>query len=162
MRTPLFYTIGEYTDIEKYCKRKGLKPHQTILKTLDGQPFPVVTQYCKGGYIYDVLGFEQCYSGYMVTLMRLPGLSALELWEVARASRSLDERAGAVGMLLKEHPETFEAFLSETCRKPVLSGRERRQLRRLASFILDFVCACNSHVQDREAILSLCRGLCQR
>ena len=43
-----FYTIDEFQDELKYCKRKGLKPYKYKQRTLNGQPFDVVaTQYKK-------------------------------------------------------------------------------------------------------------------
>ena len=157
----LFYTIGEYTSVERYCKRKGLKPFKTIMKTLDNQPFPVVTQYSKGEYIYDVLGYQDCYSGYMVTLMRLPQLSYQELLNVALTSRNPDERAGATGMLLKDHPREFENFLLMVSEKDSAGKQEKSQILRLTNFILDFVCAYTSYVQDMGTVITLCQKIAQ-
>lgn len=153
----LFYTIGEYTSVERYCKRKGLKPFKTIMKTLDNQPFPVVTQYSKGEYIYDVLGYQDCYSGYMVTLMRLPQLAYQELLNVALTSHNSDERAGATGILLKDYPREFEDFLLMVSEKNIVDKQEKRQILRLTRFILDFVCAYTSYVQDMGTVISLCQ-----
>ena len=77
----LFYAIGEYVDDIAYCKRKGFKPHKKVIKQLDGMPIDVVTQYQKGEYIYEVLACDQCYSGYMLTLMRLPKLQFLQFYD---------------------------------------------------------------------------------
>ena len=155
----LFYTIGEYADVDQYCRRKGFKPHRKVMKTLDGQPFPVVTQYTKGGYVYDVLGYDGCYSGYMATLMRLPQLSYNDLLSVALTSCSSDERAGAIGMILKDHPKEFESYLAAISAKPILDKREIRQIIRLAKFISDFVQANTSYVDDLKRVMSLCREI---
>lgn len=155
----LFYTIDEHTDVEQYCKRKGFKEYKQITKTLDGKPFPVVTQYVKHGYIYDVLGYDGCYSGYMVTLARLPQLSCSDLLSVALASKSKEERAGATGMLLKEYPKEFATYLSDVCKKTILDKREKKHIIRLAKFIIDFVWANTSYVDDLECVLSLCQKL---
>lgn len=112
MRKPLsFYVISERTDHVKYCKRKGLIPYKFIDKSLDGQILNYVTQYVYKGYIYNALGYDQCYSGYMLTLMRLPQLSYEELLNTALRSRKYAERAGATGMILKDYPKEFEKFL---------------------------------------------------
>lgn len=154
----LFYTITDYTNEAKICKRKGLKPYQQITKTLDGKPFPVVTHYSKGGYVYKALEYSQCYSGYMTTLMRLPKMSYHELLNVALTSNSSDERAGATGIILKEHPNEFEQYLISAKDMP-LPKKERKQFDRLVHFILDFVCEYTSYVQERKRILTLCKDI---
>jgi hypothetical protein len=70
----LFYVIDEHTDDVKYCKRRGLRPYKTKMKTLDNNPFEQVVQYIKDVFIYDVLECDQFYSDYMIILMRLPKL----------------------------------------------------------------------------------------
>lgn len=155
----LFYVIGEYVDDIEYCKRKGFKPHQKVIKQLDGMPLDVVTQYQKREYIYEVLTCEQCYSGYMLTLMRLPKLSYEELVKVALISRIQDERAGAIGILLKNYPNQFKQYLLKVCNNYPEDKRERKQIKRMANYICDFVYRYTSYVQDMEDIFLLCSRL---
>ena len=158
----LFYTIAEYTSVEKYCKRKRLVPHRTVVKSFDNKPFPVVTQYKKDGYIYDVLGYSECYSGCMVTLMRLPPLPFQGLLKVALASRSLDERAGAIGMILKKYLDEFEDYLEEANQNPFLHKNEKKQIARITKFILDSVYTNTSYVQDMDRLRYLCKAMSSR
>ncbi len=152
----LFYTVDEKTDVEKFCKRRGLKPHIFEIKELDGVRYSVVDKYIKDGYIYDVLNYdERCYSGYMVTLMRLPKLSFEELLNTALSSKSFQERAGAIGILLKDYPKEFERFLSDF-NKNIGKGRQLKQIKRLAGFITDN----RSHYSDELGkIVALCKRI---
>ena len=159
MGARFFYCVDEFTNVEKYCRRKGLKPYKTISKFLDGCPFSAVVQYTKGGYVYDVLEYSQCYSGYMVTLMRLPKLLFTELLELAMTSRHADEREGAIGMILKDHEREFEVFLTALCDRDISDKREKKRVVRVARFILGYVREHTSYVQDMEKVLDLCQQI---
>lgn len=154
----LFYAIGEYISVSDYCKRKGLKSYKTIEKTLDGEPFPVVIQYTKNGYIYDVLEYNQCYSGYAVVLMRCPKLSYEELLNVALESKNMDERVGAIGLILKDHPVLFEKFLLSVNMEGI-NKKKKKQIKRLVSFIYDFARVNSNNVRKMENINALCEKL---
>lgn len=155
----LFYTIDDCTDDKKYCKRKGLKPHKTVMKRLDDRPFEVVVQYSKGGYVYDVLEWDQCYSGYMITLMRLPELSFDELLHVALFSNNRDERAGAIGMLLKNYSTEYECYLRSVKERGFSNQSEKKKLVRMVKYIHDVVKNYNSCVRELNGVLELCREL---
>jgi len=154
-----FYTIGEFQDEEKYCKRKGLKPCKYTQRTLNGQPFDVVaTQYTKDGYIYDVFEWDQCYSGSMLTLVRLPRLSYEELLDVALTSKYLDERAGAIGTILKEYPNEFEHYLLKISEMNIAVLPEKRKIKRMITFINSTVKPYGGS-NNRERIISLCKEM---
>lgn len=156
-----FYTIDEFQDELKYYKRKGLKPYKYKQRTLNGQPFDVVaTQYKKDNYIYDVLEWDQCYSGYMLTLMRLPQLSYEELLEVALKSKYHDERAGAIGVILKDYPNQFQRYLLALSEIDINSLREHKRIKRMIIFINEFIKKNNSYVHHLDRILALCEKIC--
>ena len=131
----LFYTIDERTDVAKYCKRKGLKPDKVEKKTLDNKLFEDIVQYSKDGSRYIVLDEKQCYSGYMLTLMKLPILSYEELLNVALSSKKYDERAGAIGIILKCYAPKFEEYLLETSNNLPDNLLERKKFKKMVHFI---------------------------
>ena len=167
MNTPLlFYVVDEHTDIIKYCKKKGMAPNKTEDKichcsdpSIGNQIIKSVIQYAYKGYLYDVLDVSQCYSGYEVTLMRLPKLSYEELLETALTSKHFEERAGSIGMILKDYPAAFERFLLSVQIKKhnALEGKEG--INRLADFIIDFIWQNNSYVWPLKKILLLCEKI---
>ena len=158
-RPELFYTCGEYEDDVKYCKRKGLKPHRTIMKTLDGKPFTVVEEYSKGGNIYVSFEAEKCYSGYAVTLMRLPELPFEELLAVALTSKRVEDRAGALGIILKKHEAAFKQYLLTIKQNTTLNIAQKRQIAAVSMFIYDFIRENTSYIQNMDEILSLSKEL---
>lgn len=154
----LFYTLDEWTDIEHYCKRRRIKPYRWENKSLDDYDFKVVTQYIKNGFVYDVLDWDKCYSGHEITLMKLPKLSYEELMSVALNSKHSDERAGAVGMILKEYSDKFEELLLKCIEaKETVSGKEK-QLTRMVKFINEHVRKSISHMQSLDRTMLLCEG----
>ena len=160
MRKPLlFYTIDERTDIYNYCKRKGLRPYKFENKVLDGCLFEQASQYVKGDFMYEVLDCDQCYSGYMVTLMRLPKLSYEELLNVALTSKYLDERAGAIGTILKDYPNQFQDYLLALSQTSINTSREIKHIKRMITFINNFIKENTSYVWHFDRILLLCEKI---
>lgn len=155
----LFYVIDEHTDDVKYSKKKGMVPYKLENKTLDNQIYKSVIQYSYKDYIYDVLEANQCYSGYMVTLMRLPKLSYKELLGTALTSKKYEERAGAIGIILKDYPIEFERYLSSIKNMDFNNLTEKSSIKRMAKMINDFIRENTSYVWPLEKILSLCEDL---
>ncbi len=156
----LFYTIDEQTDVRKYCEKKGLKPYKNINKILDNCLLEHTVQYIKDGFVYDVLECDQCYSGYMITLMRLPKMPYEELLNVALSSKSSDERAGAIGVILKDHPIQFENYLLKLSKSNPNTMYEKKKIKRMISFINNFVKDNTSYVWCRDRVLTLCEEIC--
>ena len=167
MNAPLlFYVVDECTDIIKYCKKKGMMPNKIEDKicycsdpSAGNQIMKTVTQYTYKSYLYDVLDVSQCYSGYEVTLMRLPKLSYEELLETALTSKHFEERAGAIGMMLKDHPAAFEKFLLSVQTSEYKVSKEQKGIDRLVNFIVDFIWHNNSYVWPLKKILFLCEKI---
>lgn len=155
----LFYVIGEYVDDEKYCRRKGLHPHRTIEKTLDGKLRPVVVEYTKGNEIYVALSAGQCYSGYAVTLMKLPELPFEELLHVALSAKRVADRAGALGIILKKYETAFEQYLLGVSQSTHLNSEQEKKIAVVATFICDFIRENTSFIWDMQKILFLCEEL---
>lgn len=158
-KSELFYAVGEYTDDAKYCKSNGLKPHKTVMKSLDRKPFPVVIEYSKDGNIYASLGADKCYSGYMVTLMRLPELPFEELLSVALTAKRIEDRAGALGIILKKYASAFAQYLLMIKQKGNLNPVQKKQIALVTTFIYDFIREKSSYIQEMEDVLSLCKEL---
>lgn len=147
--TPLlFYVIDEHTDDIKYCKKKGMKPYNVI----NGK----YTQYEYKGYIYDVLECGECYSGYMVTLMRLPELSFNELLNVALGSKYYEERFGALGIILKDYNIQFEKYLQLLSDDAIYQSR--KNIQRMVDRVLDLH-QWTSYVCDMHSIMNECEGV---
>lgn len=158
-KSELFYAVGEYIDDAKYCKSKGLRPHKTIMKSFEGKPFSVVVEYAKGDNIYVSLTESKCYSGYTVTLMRLPELPFEELLSVALTAKRIEDRAGALGMILKKHEVAFEKYLLTVKQNENLDSVQKKQIALVTTFVYDNIRENTSYIWDMEKILSLCDEL---
>ena len=154
----LFYTIDEFTDADRYCKRKGLTPFKFEYRELDGHPFKCTIQYKKNNFIYDVLEENQCYSGYTITLMRLPKLSYEKLLHIALTSKHLSERAGAIGIILKDYPLQFQDFLRAIGQKDSTGLYKNKHIERMIAFIHNDIRMHTSYVCHLKKILSFCEN----
>ena len=156
-----FYVIDERTDNIKYCRSKGLIPYK--FKELKCEPdnnaIKAVAQYTGNGYVYDVLEGDQCYTnGYMVTLMRLPKLSYEELLNDALNSKYSEERIGATGIILKEHPKEFEQTLISITNSATVSLANKRSVKRMARYVYELI-NNSCYVRQLENIWKLCKEL---
>lgn len=156
-----FYTVNETTSVDNFCKKKGLKPYKTETKMLDGFPFERTVQYSAKGFIYDVLECDQCYSGYMTTLMRQPKLSYEELLQLALYSKYSDEREGAIGVILKDYSVEFEKYLSQITAEEQTGLPIKNEVIQLLTLIHTFIRDNTSYVWERKRILDLCEALTQ-
>lgn len=160
MKKPkLFFGITEDMNDIKCCKSIGMKPCKFVYKTLDGIPFRCTIQYSYKGFTYYVLEENQCYSGFMVTLMRLPQLSYFELLETALTSRSFDERAGAIGIILKDYSTEFEKYLLNIKNTDLSVLKDKKSIKKLVKLINEFIIPHTSYVDKLENIVSLCEFL---
>lgn len=155
----LFYVIDEYVDIENYCKKKRLIPYKTETKMLDKRPYEQVVQYIKDGYVYDVLEGDECYSGYMLTLVRRPYLAYEELLKLALESKKYDERAGAIGIILKKYPLQFEYFLTKMLENVNKKMKLERKQIKMVQYINHVVKENTSYVHKHEKLLTLCEEI---
>ncbi len=163
MSKPLsFYVIDEFISVDKYCKRKGMKPYKYEDKicycsdiNVEDQTFKDAVQYTYKGYIYDVLEGDQFHSDYMVILMRLPTLSYEELLNTALTSKFLDERAGAIGIILKEYQKEFKENLLTIKNGDFKSFGEKRNIKRMVKYIYNFIDDTN-YIEELESIMNLC------
>ena len=161
MSKPLsFYTINDITSVDKFCKKKGLKPHKTETKMLDGVPFEKTVQYSVKNVIYDVLECDQCYSGYMTTLMRQPKLPYEELLQMALYSKYSDEREGAIGIILKDYSVEFEKHLSTIAEETTGLPMKKEEIQ-LLTLINTFIRNNTSYVWQLKKILCFCDELTQ-
>ncbi len=158
-KSELFYAVGECLDDAKYFKRKGLQPNKTVMKSLDGKPFPVVLEYTNGSDIYVSLAADKCYSGYVVTLMRLPELPFDELLHVALTATRIEDRAGSLGMILKNHEAAFEQYLLAIKQNEHLDAIHKKQIAVVTTFVCEFIQENTSYIRDMKKILSLCEEL---
>jgi hypothetical protein len=162
----LFYVIDEHMDEIKYCKKRGLLPYKFKDRVcycsdplIGNQNIKSVIQYTYKGYTYDALDGSQCYSGYMVTLMRLPKPQYEELLKTALTSKKNEERAGSIGMILKDYPSEFEKYLLAVKNMDFNALEDKKGIKRIVDFINDFIRQNSSYVWPLEKILSLCEEL---
>ena len=155
----LFYGISEFTNEERFCKKRGLKPYETEIKILDDEPLEWIVRYVKDGFIYDVMECDQCYSGFMITLVRLPHLSFEELLSTALITKNFDERAGAIGMILKKYPSEFEKYLVSIKERINSDLPNKKRIIRIIKLINNFIVENTSYVWHLERILDLCKKL---
>lgn len=148
MEPLLFYVINEHTDDIKYCEKKHMKPYNVV----NGS----IMQYEYKGYIYDILEQGECYSGYMVTLMRLPKLSFGDLLNVALESKNYEERIGAIGVILKDYQSEFEQYLLSLSDDMIYTNK--KNIKRLVSFIC-ILPDRTSYVLDLPIILNQCEKI---
>ena len=162
----LFYVIDERTDEIKYCKKRGLIPYKFEDRicycsdpSIGNEIIKVVTQYAYKDCVYVVLNVSQCYSGYETTKMKLPKLSYNELLKTALTSKYFEERAGSVGVILKDYSPEFERFLLHVKDKNFSALEKSSGIKWIVSFIDDFIRRNTSYVWPLKKILSLCEEI---
>ena len=151
----LFYMINEFTDDVKYCERMGMKPYKTVDKVLDHQTFQSAVQYSYRGYIYEVLVCTQCYSDAMVVLMRLPKLTYEDLLDTAVNSKHRDERVGALGVILKDHPNEFRQSLESMIETDPSQQQNQKNTSRMSAYVDDLI-TDSQYIEQLETIRDLC------
>ena len=152
-KTLLFYMVDEHVDVDKYCKRKGLRPHKFVEKILDGKPFKQAVQYVKGECVYQLLEGElHSYTGCMFAIMRIPELPYEALLNVALTSKHFDERAGATGVILQKHSERFRKYLIEIAKADIKFLKDKKHIMRMVKFINENT-RCEKHLEE---IMTLC------
>lgn len=157
----LFYIIHEFTDIETYCKRKGLIPYKykEMSTGIEGDPvIKIAVQYIKEGYIYDVLEEEQCRSECMAVLMRLPKLTYEKLLSVALNSKYSDERIGSIGIILKDYPNEFEQFLTSMLDADTADLQNKKNIKRISKYVYNLINE-SYLIRDLENMRDLCEKL---
>ena len=154
----LFYLIDEHTDDIKYCEQKGMVPCKFADKELDGKPYKSAIQYIYKGYIYDVLESGQCYSGYMLTLMRLPQPSYEQLLNVLLNSKHYEERVGATGVILKHYPKEFERSLTSIINAGTEQSKNRKGIKRMAKCVYNII-NDSCYIKQFESIMNLCKEI---
>lgn len=156
-----FYVIDERTDNIEYCRSRGLIPYKfkELKCALDDNVIKTVVQYAGNGYVYDVLEGDRCYTKeYMVTLMRLPKLSYAELLNDALYSEYSEERTGATGIILKEHPKEFEKTLISITNSATVSLANKRSVKRMARYVYELI-NDSCYVRQLENIRDICKEL---
>lgn len=151
----LFYTINEFTDDVKYCERMGMKPYKTVDKVLDHHTFQSTVEYSYRGYIYEVLDSTQCYSDAMVVLMRLPKLTYEDLLDTAINSKHRDERIGALGVILKDHPKEFRQSLESMIETYPSKHQNQKNISRMSTCVDDLI-TDSQYIEQLETIRDLC------
>ena len=153
----LFYLIDERTDSSAYCKRKGMKPYKSEGRILDNEVYKSEIQFTYKGHIYDVLESDQCYTGYMITLMRLPKMAYVELLNVALDSKHYKERIGAMGIILKEYAKEFEQSLISMTDTGIEPIENKRHIKRMLVYVYHLI--NTSYNSELEYIRNICREL---
>ena len=91
--------------------------------------------------------------------MRLPKMTYDELLNVALHTKSKSERAGAIGIILKDYPKKFEQYLLSVEDDRMNSRDNTSGIRRIAILIDDDIRHSTSYVYPLENILRLCENL---
>lgn len=158
-KAQMFYAINEWTNSEHYVRKNGLKPYKTHVWDPSGsQPITIVDQYIRDGQIYDVLEGDRCYSGFMVTLARLPLPDHEELLDLALRTPHEEERGGALGILLKNYPEEFLKYLALVNKEEIVPVSRQKEIGRIAAYVLDDI-KPHTNVGGMDEIFYLCRIL---
>jgi hypothetical protein len=158
-KAQIFYALNEWTNSEQYLKKNGLKPYKIhTWKPSGSQPITIVDQYIRDGHIYDVLESDQCYSGFMVTIARLPLPEYEELLNLALCSPHEEERGGALGIILKNHPKEFLRYLATANQEDILLESSQKEIGRIAAFVFDCIKPYTS-ASTMDEIYDLCGKL---
>jgi hypothetical protein len=164
MRKPLlFYVFHEHTDHDKYCKRIGMIPYDFKEIDMYGTTIKLVKKYLYKGFLYIVLEGDECYSGYMTILMRLPKLSFMELLDTALTSRKQGERDGAIGVILKDYPNEFKQYFSSIQAMDIEDLINNNVIKRIVKTIIILIRNnISSHMRQLETILTICEEIQSR
>lgn len=135
-----FYIYDEHD----YPKKEWIKLGGRILTDSKGNE-----RYFFNGVEYKYLNCHEIYSGWCITLVRLPELSYEKLFELLRCTKYESELSGTLGLLLKKYEKRFinDFFFGEY----QISKRQRSKCYKQLKFISEYV----SEVRDMEELLSL-------
>lgn len=103
------------------------------------------------GVIYEVLGCNECYSGWEITVMALPEMKFHELVSLLCNTKDAGELRGSLGILLKKYYKEF-------C--PVLIAGEifdRKASRKIAKLISEEIARTSEPVSEMRELLAWCR-----
>lgn len=106
-----------------------------------------------GKEIYHVLGINDCYSGWEITVINQSAMDYDSLIDLVKNSREYDEIVGGIGLLLKDYYDRFYAVLVD---ENILSYKRRRKI---AKLILTEIAERSEHVAEMEELLDVCRKI---
>lgn len=104
------------------------------------------------GILYEVLGCNECYSGWEITVMALPEMKFHELVSLLCDTKDAGELRGSLGILLKKYYKEFCSVLTagETF--------DRKTSRKIARLISQEIAENSEPVSEMHELLVWCRS----
>lgn len=146
-RKQVFYVFDEHTDYIAECKKLGFVPVK-----YDGR---FVKQFELCGKRYNVLGRNECYSGWEINIVQ-EGIDQFdELMFVLLNSHTYDERVVSIGLMLKNH---YNCFLSELTAK-FSQDRFDRKKKKAVKLITKDICKNSYDVSKMKELIEICKNI---
>ena len=147
MKSQIFYVFDEHTDYIRECEKLGFVP-------VEYEGFRV-TKFEKQGRKYNVLGRNECYSGWEINVVHEDVDSFEELMFLLLNSRIYDEKAVSIGLMLKNH---YNDFLSEL-NKGFPQDRFNRKRKKAVKLITKDICGKSYEISEMKELLEICRRI---
>lgn len=146
-RTQIFYVFDEHTDYVAECEKLGFVPIK-----YDGN---YVKQFERDGKRYNVLGRNECCSGWEINIVQDGFDSFDELMFLLLNSRKYDERVICIGLMLKNH---YSRFLSELVKKFPQDKFDRKR-KKVVKLIIKDICKNSYEVSEMKELIEICKGI---
>lgn len=143
----IFYVFDEHTDYIAECKKLGFVPID-----YDGYH---VKQFEKNGKKYNVLGRNECYSGWEINVVKEGVNKFEELMTLLLKSRIYDEKVVCIGLMLKKY---YNNFLSEFS-KEFPEDSFNRKKKKVAKLIAKDICCKSYEVSEMKELLEICKRI---
>lgn len=140
----IFYVFDEHTDYIAECEKLGFVPVK-----YDGC---FVKQFELNGKRYDVLGRNECYSGWEINIVQ-EGIDEFdELMFMLLNSHTYDERVVSIGLMLKNY---YDCFLSELTKK----SPQDKSKKKLVKLITKNICKNSYDVSNMKELIEICKSM---
>lgn len=147
IKKQVFYVFDEHTDYIAECEKLGFVPIK-----YDGS---FVKQFELYGKRYNVLGRNECYSGWEINIVQ-EGIDQFdELMFVLLNSHTYDERVVSIGLMLKNH---YDCFLSELT-KNFPQDKFDRKKKKTVKLITKDICKNSYDVSNMKELIEVCKSI---
>ena len=146
-RIQMFYVFDEHTDYIEECEKLGFVP-----VGYDGYR---VNQFERHGKRYNVLGRNECCSGWEINIVQEGFDKFDELMHLLLNSHVYDERVISIGLMLKNH---YNRFLTELTKK-FPQDRFDRKKKKVVKLITKDICKNSYDVSNMKELIDICKSM---
>lgn len=139
--------FDEHTDYIRECEKLGFVP-------VEYEDYRV-TKFEKQGKKYNVLGKNDCYSGWEINVVDEEVNTFEELMFLLLNSRIYDEKAVSIGLMLKNHYSSFLSELDKGFPKDMFNRKRKKAVK----LITKDICGKSYKVSQMKELLEICNRI---